>query len=199
MKRIVVLLLGIAILPALMAVYSNLDQGRPTGSYLASPEVPWFHVGTLTTQVTYPSVDECDCTTVDANTAIVVWKVPNWATGGMIKFETTADGDSQVVSLMAAAGIDGTQRDRYLHKQTDDYCFGGTLALTGGKQVARNGYYVDTMTVSDPNGVFEITPLDSGHDRVCVVQLDLKTFKRIAFVGTTIASKTEIYIYCKLW
>jgi hypothetical protein len=155
-------------------------------------------VGVISRQITYPGVSERDCEMCDANTAIVVWHVPNGASSVEFKFETTADSDSQVVGLMVAAGASGKQYDRYGRAQTDDYEFGGSLALTGGTQVGRNSnVYVDTVTVSDANGLLDMDPVDSAHNRVCVVRADSWGYKEIAFLCTTAASNTTIYVYCR--
>ena len=122
----------------------------------------------------------------DAN--IIEWTVPNDATHFMLNFETTANSDSQVVSILVSASdkkSDGTT--------TDDFLFGGSLTLTGGQQVARHtNVYCDTATATD--GVLTLVVWDTGNDRVCVVTGNAKSFKRFRIVATTLAAKTELYV-----
>lgn len=205
MRRVLVVLICLVCLvlplPLFLAASGNADMSRPSGSYLASPMTPWAEIGVLTTAVTLPGVDERDCATVDANTAILVWKIPENASGGWIKFSTTADADSHTVSVLAAPGWQsGKQLNRYGQAVTDDYLFGGELTLTGGTQVARNSdVYVDTISVTDANGVLDFTVFDSGHDRVCVMLFDFRGCHRVAFVGTAIESSASLIISGRWW
>jgi hypothetical protein len=158
-----------------------------------APEVKWTPLGPITVQQAYPAVAARDYTTVNAiaDANIIEWTVPNDATHFMLNFETTANSDSQVVSILVSASdkkSDGTT--------TDDFLFGGSLTLTGGQQVARHtNVYCDTATATD--GVLTLVVWDTGNDRVCVVTGNAKSFKRFRIVATTLAAKTELYANCR--
>jgi hypothetical protein len=191
------ILAGAAILslPLLLGLQRTGSGDLIYPQYTATPQSSWEQVGTLTVQQAYPSVGDRNDVDIDAvaDTTIVVWTVPNEASGFMLRCVTTADADSQVLQILVAAG--DKQRDGVT---LDDYMFGGSLALTGGKQVASaGGFFCDTATATD--GCLDLTVFDSGNDRVALVTGDAKGFKRFAFCASTLASKTELALEVKFW
>ncbi len=189
MARSVWLILGMSIVLFLGAA------GPMLSSYVAtSPKCPWRYVGSITVQQAYPDVDVRDynevTTIVDAN--CVLWlDIPNTVNYAQFRFTTTADGDSTTVAILVAAGD-------YIYNSTtyDDFACGATVVLTGGTQYADGtDVYCDTAVVTD--GVLDMTALDSGNDRIAIVEGDMKAFRHVAIVATTLAVKSTLKVYVR--
>ena len=187
MKKIVFFVLAICVVavPFLLGASGAINQSRSSPAYGSSPASPWIHVGTLTNDVNYPAVNERSCATQDPNTNLVIWKIPEWATRGMVKFETAAEADSHVIYMMASAGLSGKQYTSTLRQETDDYAYAGKVTLTGGTQVGHGNVYVDTIVVNETGVLGDILTYDSGKNRICTMEFDTKGFKQLAFVQTT--------------
>jgi hypothetical protein len=201
MKKItvVVLMVCVACVPLFLAANSGIDQSRSSPTYGSSPASPWVEVGTLTADVNFPTVNERDCTTVDPNTSLVVWKIPEWATRAMVKFETDSDSDTHTIEMMASTGLSGKQYTKQGLRVTDDYMYVGQLGLTGGTQIARNSnVYVDSIDVNAEGVLGDITAYDYGNNRVCTIEFDTKGCKQIAFIRTS-ESSAALRIYVRWW
>lgn len=167
---------------------------------LGSPRSLWTELGTITASNAYPGVSARDYTSVaalpDANT--VEWDLDNWARKGMLTFQTTADADATVVSILGFA--DSKSVSTAGARTLDDnaiYC--GTLTLTGGKQVAaHSNVYADTI-VSSEDGFLSFTVTDSGNDRRCVAEFQTKGLKRLVFIATTLQGSSTLYADGRLW
>jgi hypothetical protein len=199
MRRFIIILALVAIiaLPLCMAQVTT-PSVQPVS--LGSPRVLWEELGTITGSQAYPGVSDRDYTTVatitDANS--VTWDLDNWVRKAMLTFQTTADADATVVSIMGFADSKSvsTAGARTLD---DNAIYLGTLTLTGGKQVAaHSNVYVDTI-VSSEDGLCPMTVWDSGNDRRCVVELNTKGLKRLVFIATTLQGSSTLYIDGRAW
>ena len=167
----------------------------PQPYYLASPELPWCELGTITVQQAYPAVGARDYSTVIALAAAnrVLWELPNPSSGFMLRFQTSADADGHVVSLLGfaapkklSAPTDGSWLD-------DQAVLLGSLALTGGQQVgSHSNVYVDTIVATD--GLWQWTVADSGNNRIAVAFGDTKTFKQVVVIATTLEAAKTLYV-----
>ncbi len=167
--------------------------GQPQPTSLATPEIPWTELGALTVQQAYPAVTARDYPTVIALVAAnrVLWRIHNFATGFMLRFQTSADGNAQAVSLLgfaAAKALDasGAWID-------DRAMFLGSLILTGGLQTgAHANVFVDTIAATD--GLWGFSELDSGNDRVAAVKGDTKGIKEVVVIATTLVGGSTLYV-----
>jgi len=166
---------------------------------LASPQARWTEIGTITASNVYPAVTNRDYTTVtalpDANN--VEWELDNWARKAMFSFQTTADADATVVSVIGFA--DNKSYDTSGGLSLDDdgiYC--GALTLTGGLQTGKHSnVYVDTISAA--SGVLTFTVSDSGNDRRAIVECNTKGFKKLVFVATTLQGSSTLYVEGRLY
>jgi len=161
-----------------------------TWTALATPGVPWHRLGnTITVQSADIDVTQRDYSTLwgfnDANT--LLWEVSDDVTAVELRFSTTADADAQVVQIWVAAN------DYTAGNVEDSFGLGATLTLTGGKQPGPYGnYFVDTIVAT--NGIFTGSEVvDSGNDRMALYRVDLRGWKKVVIVATTLTAKTEIY------
>ena len=197
MKRYRYLLL-LLLVPTLvvMGVTRTRSGDAIQPAFTTTPQSLWEELGPLTVQQAYPAVGNRDATAIDAvaEANMVGWDVPNDASGFMMMVETSADADAQVLEILVAAG--DTQRNGVTD---DNYLYGGTLTLTGGTQTGSNSnVFCDTCTTTD--GVLSLTALDgAGNNRVAVVTGDTRGFKRFKFCTSTLAAKTEVYIFVRFW
>ena len=108
--------------------------------------------------------------------------VPPNINAAEIRFQTTADADSQVVEVWAARG-------------TDHFTLVATLTLTGGKQEADNDlYFVDTIVASTEHLPKAGTVCDSAGDRICRYYVDLAGFDKLLILATTLAANTTLAV-----
>ena len=166
---------------------------------LASPRSLWTELGTITASQAYPGVGDRDYTTVttiDVNQ--VDWDVENWGRKAMLTFQTTANADATVVSILGFAG-DKSVSTAGSRTLDDDAIYLGTLTLTGGQQTGKHAnVYVDTI-VSSEDGLCSFSVSDSGNDRRCVAEFGTKGMKRIVFVATTLQGSSTLYVEGRLW
>jgi len=159
---------------------------------IATPESLWKSVGTITESQTTPAVDARDYSSVwtDLSAAKTVkWDVHPDTTGIELRFQTTANADAHVVEMWVASGATysgGTSEESFM--------LAGVLTLTGGQQVGPNSnVYVDTITRTDHTiGTSVIT--DSGNDRVAVYRADLRGYKKVVFIATTLEASSTLYV-----
>jgi hypothetical protein len=161
--------------------------------YLATPQMPWAELGTITAAQDYPAVDARDYPTVQALTATkrIVWPISKQASGFMLRFQTKADADATVVSLL---GFASQKMLDLLGNWIDDHAlYLGALTLTGGKQVGpHSNVYVDTIVAS--NAIWSMSEMDSGNDRIAVVRGDTKGIKTAVIIATTLQESTTLYV-----
>ncbi len=174
--------------------------GQPQPTYLASPELPWCELGTITVAQAYPVVTARDYTSVAALAAAnrVLWSLPNPSSGFMLRFQTKADADAQVVSLLGFAARKKLNAPTGGSWIDDHAVLLGTLTLTGGKQAAsHSNFFVDTIVAVD--GLWVFTVADSAADRIAVAFGDTRSFKEVAVIATTLVAATTIYVEGKTW
>jgi hypothetical protein len=169
------------------------DQSRPRPMLSSQPTVPWKMLGQISTAISAPAVGARAVATVDALANVLTWDLPNEASNLMLRFETTADGDSHVLVVAAAAAAKA--ENQYGAEVAEYYGQGCSLALTGGKQVGGNGFFVDTATVTD--GLLDMTELDTGGDRIAVVVGNARGFKHFAIYITTLQASTTVTVWGK--
>ncbi len=191
---VAILLVGIPLLVG----FSRTQSGDPIQPVvMTDPESKWIEGGPLTVQQAYPAVNARSYTAVEAlaSTGMISFNVPNDAVGFMLAFQTTANADSQAVTILVAPS--GTKQPATI---VDDYLFGGSVALTGGTQVgSHSNVYCDVATPTD--GLLSLTAYDSGaaNERVAVVVGDARRFKKIRIIATILAAKTEVYVAIRYW
>jgi len=174
--------------------------GMPQPTYLASPELPWCELGSITVQQAYPDVDARDYPTVVALTATkrVLWSLPNPSSGFMLRFQTTTNADSHVVSLLGFASPTMLSAPTAGTRLSDHAVLLGALTLTGGQQVANHSnVFVDTIVAAD--GLWQFTVADSGNDRIAVAWGDSKTLKAVVVIATTLHAAKTLYVEGKTW
>ena len=151
-------------------------------------QVPWHEIGTITATNATFAVGARDVDTVealaDANTAI--WTPNNSVAIAELRFRTTTNADSHVVEMWVAADDNNREGD------ADSYMLGEILTLTGGQQVGTNSdVFVDTLSLSSTGIVDDGEVVDSGNDRVAIYRVNLRGYRRVAFIATTFeAGKT---------
>jgi len=167
---------------------------------LGSPRSLWTELGTITATQAYPAVGDRDYTTVNALTDanVVEWDVENWGRKAMLTFQTTANADATVVSILGFAG-DKSISTAGARTLDDDAIYLGTLTLTGGQQTGKHSnVYVDTIASSE-DGLCSFSVSDSGNDRRCVAEFGTKGIKRIVFIATTLQGSSTLYVEGRLW
>jgi len=199
MKRFIIGFCLVAI--ALPLVMGQVVTPSVQPVMLASPRTLWTELGTIAGTTTTLAVGNRDYTTVaaiaDANQ--VEWNLANWGRKEMISFQTNANADSHVVEVWAFADNKAINTSG-IASLDDDAVYGGTLTLTGGQQTGKHSnVYVDTVDVSDANGVFDYTVRDSANDRRATVEFQDKGFKRIVFITTTQQASSTLYIEGRSW
>jgi len=167
---------------------------------LGSPRSLWTELGTITASNAYPAVANRDYTTVDAlpDPNVIEWDVDNWGRKAMLTFQTTANADATVVSILGFAG-DKSISTAGARTLDDDAIYLGTLTLTGGQQTGKHSnVYVDTIASSE-DGLCSFSVSDSGNDRRCVAEFGTKGIKRIVFIATTLQGSSTLYVEGRLW
>ena len=118
----------------------------------------------------------------DTQTTYLGYTVPPNINAAEFRFQTTADGDSQVVEIWAARG-------------TDHFTLVATLTLTGGKQEADNSmYFVDTIVHTTEHLPKAGTVCDSVGDRICRYYVDLAGFDKLLILASTLAANTTLAV-----
>jgi len=198
MRRFMLIALCLALaLPFCMAQITT-PSVQPVS--LASPRSNWTELGTITSSQAYPAVGDRDYTTVDAlaDANVIEWDVENWGRKAMLTFQTTANADATVVSILGFAG-DKSVSTAGSRTLDDDAIYLGTLTLTGGQQTGKHtNVYVDTIASSE-DGLCSFSVSDSGNDRRCVAEFGTKGMKRIVFVATTLQGSSTLYVEGRLW
>lgn len=198
MKRFIIGFCLVAI--AFPFCLGQITSTRVQPVMLGSPQDRWTELGTIGGTTTTLAVGDRDYTTIaaiaDANS--VVWNVPNYSRKAMVSFQTDANADAHVVEVWALADTASISTTGAF--VDDDAVYGGTLTLTGGQQTGKHSnVYVDTVTVSDANGVFSYTVGDSGNDRRTVVEFQTKGFKKILWITTTQEASSTLYVEGRSW
>jgi len=198
MKRFIII--SFCVTAALLLCTGQITTPSVQPVSLASPRSLWTELGTITSSQAYPAVGDRDYTTVaaiaDANQ--VEWNVDNWGRKAMLTFQTTANADATVVSILGFAG-DKSISTAGARTLDDDAIYLGTLTLTGGQQTGKHSnVYVDTIASSE-DGMCSFSVSDSGNDRRCVAEFGTKGMKRIVFVATTLQGSSTLYVEGRLW
>ena len=159
--------------------------------FTATPQVLWENIGNLTSSnaalaVTARDYSEVWTDLTDAKT--IKWDVPNEASILELRFQTTADADATTVNMYLAAGA--TMRDGTTESQ---FLLGATLALTGGTQTGTtSNVFVDTIVSTDAVLSGSET-LDSAANRVAVWRVDLRGYKKVVIIATTLEGSSTLY------
>jgi hypothetical protein len=172
-----------------MAIFTMGQKMHPV-----SPRQPWTNIGTITTSTTTPAATARDYSTMAAMspTAIAHWKIPYDLDSLELRFQTTANADSNVLEMWLARGHyydDGSTED--------SFTLATILTLTGGSQTGPNSnYFVDTITETSNTWIASSTIIDSGNNRICRYKFKPCGYSEIIFVDTTIAEEgtTTVYI-----
>lgn len=207
MKRpiLIAFVLGL-IAPCLFGVYYTQSGVRIQPTYLVSPKCPWTLVAELDDPNTSFGVDDrafgsivavtgsgytlayTAQTSVDSDPNWVVWKLPTDARTITLIAAADADADDAVVQVWACAGryIGGTS------SLSGSFQLGTTITWKAGTQVGPDSdVYCDTATTSD--ATFITLASDSGNDRIATVTFNVDGMDAIAFIGTTVDTKCDIF------
>lgn len=183
-----------------MALGFTAFDGHPIlPNYLTSPRVRWQAIGDLSGSETSPAVGDRGYTAmwttlIDANT--IKWSVPEDASGAEFRFETDANADSTTIEIWVSASSTITTNAGLDSDTEDNFTLGAILVLTGGQQVASNSnVYFDTITYT--NYVLKGTVLDSAADRIGIYKVDLRGYKRVVIIATTLQASTTLYADAK--
>lgn len=164
--------------------------GEPISAYwLATPEVAWQSMGEITDANTAFGDDEFQWDEVyeasDPNW--IVFKVPNDASGAEFRFLTDADGDSHVVNIYVCAS-----ERVYRSANYDSFTLGATLTLTGGTMDGpSSNNYVDTIAETVA-ATLDGDILDSATNRYAVWKVDLRGWKYVAVMATTLQASSTL-------
>jgi hypothetical protein len=149
-------------------------------------------LGTIKTQGTALAVGGRAWTNVKSyfktpSSTYVAWNVPIDCNATELRFQTTADADTQVVQVWGACG-------------KDHFTLLVTLALTGGTQVGDSSkVFVDTI-VATTEGLFQSGKvMDSAANRICRYGVDLNGYSKLLFIATTLAANTNLVIQGRVW
>jgi len=159
---------------------------------VATPQSLWDDIGTITSSSTTPAVGARDYSAMwtDLSAAETVkWDVDGDTTGIELRFQTSANADAHVVEMWLASGATyagGTSEESFM--------LGAIFTLTGGQQVGPNtNVFVDTIERTDYTlGSSAIS--DSGNDRVATYRVDLRGYKKVIFIATTLESSSTLYV-----
>ena len=197
LKTIVLLAFAVGLMLPVVVGFQRTQSGDAIYSYvLNTQQVPWKSLGSITASLTSPAVGARDYSAVwgtyvhDTNS--VEWSVPNDASGVEFRFMTTTNADAHVVEIWIAASdtmADGTE---------ESFQLGAILTLTGGQQVGAggSGVFVDTISAVEYTLTNSET-LDSAADRVAVWKVDLRGYKRVVVIATTLAGGKTITAHAR--
>lgn len=158
---------------------------------LSTPRVPWRTMETITgVQATLP-VTARDYSTVQALTDANTVKYTLWddVSGMELRFQTTADADATVVEIWVAAWD-------YMQGGTEDsYALGAILTLTGGTQTGPNSnVFVDTIVQTADTGIISGAWVsDSAANRMAIWRCDMRGWKEVVIIATTLQGSSELY------
>lgn len=173
-----------------LILISVVAMGQKT--HVVSPRQPWTPLGTITSTLTSPSATVRDYSTMIARPAssMIHWRIPYDIDTLELRFQTTANADSNVVELWAARGY------YYDDKSTEDsFTLATILTTTGGSQTGPNSnYFVDTIAESS---VWQAssTIIDSGNNRICRYKIRTCGYTDWIFACTTIAAAGTTTFY----
>lgn len=166
---------------------------QPKPTYLATPQIPWMELGTITAQQAYPAGNARDYTAVAALAAAnrIIWPIHNSVTGFMLRFQTSADADAHTVQLM---GFADAKMLNAAGAWIDDHAmFLGSLVLTGGTQVGpHSNVFVDSIVATD--GIWTFSVLDHAANRIAIVKGDTKGIKLMVAVVSSLQAGKTLYI-----
>ena len=157
---------------------------------IATPLITWIDIGDLSTSQAAPAATARASATVLALTAtgIALWDIPIGYNCIEVRFSTKADGDDQVVDVLAASG-------------TDEFVRVATLTLKGGTQTApagaraTAGVYCDTMVISNKAWPGDMEVVEGGgNDYIARFVMDLLGYDKILFHATTLKASTIITV-----
>lgn len=161
--------------------------------YNTTPGYAWTNIGSLTDSNSSPAVTARGYEAMTGLSApgIIHWVAPADAGIAQFRFETASNNAAAVVEIWCCRNRCLVDARGVNTATLDNYTFGGKLSLTGGQQTgAHENVYVDTISVSDANGVLGSgTVLDSGNDRQAIFEADLKGWKDFIIIGTTLTEK----------
>jgi len=99
-----------------------------------------------------------------------------------LRFQTTADGDSQVLETWGARG-------------EDHFTMLNQLTLTGGTQEADNSlFFVDTITNAVEGLPKSAGLIDSGNNRIARVAVELAGYSKLLFLATTLVASSTLRV-----
>jgi hypothetical protein len=187
MKRniIITILIGLILL-------TTYAIGQPV--YPVSPRKQWTSIGSITSSGTTPAATARDYSTMIAMpaTAMVHWRIPYDIDNLELRFQTTANAETNVIEMWAARGYyydDGSTED--------SFTLATIFTTVGGSQTGPNSnYFADTITVSSYLLPATPTITDSGNNRICRFNFNPCGYSDFIFLCTTIANAgtTTIYI-----
>jgi len=191
MKRFLIVVL-ILTAPLVIAFQRTKSGDVIQNDQLTTPMVLWDEIGHIdasnaTLAVTARDYSEVWTDLPDANT--VTWDVPNEVSGVELRFETTADADATVVEIWLASGA--TMRDA----GEAQFTLGAILTLTGGTQTGTNSnVFVDTIVETASTGIMtDFTVVDSAANRMAIYRGDLRGYKKVVIIATTLESSSDFY------
>lgn len=194
-KNIWVLVVLLAWLPMFLGAVSHWaeDGSQIKPVYNTVPGSLWTALGTITASNSALLVDAQDYSSVDdlpdANT--VMWDIPAEADEIELRFQTTADGDAQVLNIYLARGA------AYTDGSTEDsYVLAVILTLAGGTQVAPNSnVFCDAISEDQDYGNIGVEWDDSTSERIGrYIITKLRGYKKLLIIATSLAGSTTLYV-----
>jgi hypothetical protein len=164
----------------------SISHGGVVGTYEHEIEEPWDNVSqtVIAGSNTTPAVTARGRDAVEALSNICLIRFPDGTCGAEFRFESNdANNASIVLDLMG--------------KRTGDLYYNrlATITLTVGQQTARTGYtFVDTVVVSNELFNQEIKAVTSTGDYIGRLLMNLRGYKDLIFLATTITGSTKLYI-----
>ncbi len=177
--------LGLALM--LAAGFQRTNSGDPIQTVVESaPACPWISLGSITASQATLAVGARDYSTVwtdlsDAKT--IKWDALNEAKKVEFRFSGQTNNHSNTIEVWVATGAvmaDGTTEEHFT--------LGAILTTTVGQQTgSHSNLFVDTISVAE-YALFGTTVLDSAADRMCIWKANLRGYKKVLFIATTLNS-----------
>ena len=189
MKRaIAIALVAMAAAFALGMLASNVV----TYTTEVSPIVPWQALGSITVAEATQAANASSYATVWAlaDTKTIKWDVPGDVEEVEFRFQSTGNADSHVVEMWVAAS------DYVSDGQGDVMTLGAILTLTGGPLVGtHSNFFIKTIAVTASEGIFNTDDVieDDTQDRYAIWRTDLRGYKKVVLICTTLQSSATLY------
>lgn len=174
-----------------LVLMSVVVMGQTT-VHPVSPRQPWMPLGTITSTLTSPLATARDYSTMIAMPAssMIHWKIPYDIDTLELRFQTTANADSNVIEFWAARGY------YYDDKSTEDsFTLATILTTTGGSQTGPNSnFFIDTIAETN-TWLASSTIIDSGNNRICHYKIRPCGYTDWIFACTSIAAAGTTTFY----